>query len=155
MAHFDTHQVGCVEGRAARRCGGEGTRAYAITLHATQPHTTIQLSLRSWIAGTPIRSPGGCLESGFDFLRSMTHTTHAQATSTHQQNTTITITKGTTHSDTHQMGCVEGRVVRRGGGRAPTPARPLNTSHTCNNQPQVWGCEEASTSLVLDDRFVW
>ena len=38
MAHFDTHQVGCVEGRAIRRCGGEGTRAYAITLHATHPH---------------------------------------------------------------------------------------------------------------------
>ena len=137
----------CVEGRAIRRCGGEGTRAYAITLHATQPHTTIQLSLRSWIAGTPIRSPGGCLESGFDFLRSMTHTTHAQATSTHQQNTTITITKGTTHFDTHQMGCVEGRVVRRGGGGHPrqhhysTHQAPATNSHksgVAEKQAQVW-----------------
>ena len=42
MAHFDTHQVGCVEGRAIGRCGGEGTRAYAITLDTTQLHTTNQ-----------------------------------------------------------------------------------------------------------------
>ena len=42
MAHFDNQKAGCVEGRAIRRCGGEGTRAYAITLHTTQLHTTNQ-----------------------------------------------------------------------------------------------------------------
>ena len=56
MAHFDTHQVGCVEGRAIRRCGGEGTRAYAITLHTTQLHTTNQgdnslRHLSNWVCG--------------------------------------------------------------------------------------------------------
>ena len=147
MAHFDTHQVGCVEGRAIRRCGGEGTRAYAITLHTTQLHTTTQLSLRSWIAWAPSRSPSGCLERGFNFLRPMTHTTHARATLTHPQNTTITSTKGTTHFDTHQMGCVEGRVVRRGGGGHPrqhdhsthhTPATISHKSGVAKKQAQVW-----------------
>jgi hypothetical protein len=37
-AHFDTHNVGGVEGRAARRCEGEGTRANT----PTPPFTNIQ-----------------------------------------------------------------------------------------------------------------
>ena len=36
-AHFDTHHVGCVEGRVARRCGGEGTRANTINQPFTKP----------------------------------------------------------------------------------------------------------------------
>ena len=34
-------------------------------------------------------------------------------------------TMGAAHIDTHQVGCVEGRVVRRWGGRAPAPTRQL------------------------------
>ena len=130
---------------------GGGTRVYAITLHTTQLLNSAQQStffFCSWIAWTPILSPGECLESGFDFFCPMTHTTHAQATLTHQQNTTITFTKGTTHFDTHQMGCVEGRVVRRGGGRALTPTPPLNTSRTCNNQPRKLSSGKTCSTLL-------
>ena len=45
MAHFDTHQVGCVEGRAIRRRGGEGTRANTTTQHFTAAIHNTQHSL--------------------------------------------------------------------------------------------------------------
>ena len=62
--------------------GVVGGRAPAPTQSRFTPriHTTIQLSLHSWIAGTSFGSPSGCLERGFDFFRPMTHTTHVQAT---------------------------------------------------------------------------
>jgi hypothetical protein len=47
-AHFDTHSVGGAEGRAAGRCGGEGTRANITISHFTkiqQPLTQLVTTL--------------------------------------------------------------------------------------------------------------
>ena len=52
MAHFDTHQVGCVEGRAIGRCGRGGhPRLRNHTSHHATPHN----KSRGQLTSTPIK----------------------------------------------------------------------------------------------------
>ena len=52
MAHFDTHQVGCVEGRAIGRCGRGGhPRLRNHTSHHATPHN----KPRGQLTSTPIK----------------------------------------------------------------------------------------------------
>ena len=44
--------------------------------------------------------------------------------------------KGMAHFDTHQVGCVEGRAIRRCGGRAPAPTQSHFTPRNSTQQPK-------------------
>ena len=115
MAHFDTHQVGCVEGRAIRRRGGEGTRAYAITLHTTQLHTTNQgdNSLRHPSNGVCGRE--SCQACGGEGTHANTTTQHFISDIHYTQHSRSQALRDPLTSTPIMWG-VEGRVGRRVGG---------------------------------------
>ena len=119
-AQFDTHQVGCVEGRAVRRCGEGRAPAPTRPLHLHHLQSTIH-NLQNNYGGGSIRHPlsGVCGRESCQALRRGGHRRqhdHYTFTNTNPPYTTFKTTMGAAQFDTHQVGCVEGRAVRRCGG---------------------------------------
>ena len=126
-AHFDTHHVGCVEGRVARPTPTRSPHhsPNPSTIHTTHNHQ----------GGSSLRHPscGVCGRESCQALWGGGHPRqhdHATVHNTHPPYTPLTTIKLAAHFDTHHVGCAEGRIARRCvWGGAPAPTRQTHHSH--------------------------